>query len=86
MFNMTNQTQTDPKKIADQSNIHPEINLEQVPSLERLWFLQPLYQEELISWNFMPLVKDDQGQRLAWFNEIWPFYSKVQFCKNHVLL
>ena len=49
MFNMTNQTQTDPKKIADQPNIHPEINLEQVPSLERLWFLQPLYQEELIS-------------------------------------
>ena len=36
MFYMTNQTQTDPKKIADQSNIHPEINLEQVPSLERL--------------------------------------------------
>ena len=36
MFNMTNQTQTDPKKNADQSNIQPEINLEQVPSLERL--------------------------------------------------
>ena len=36
MFNMTNQTQTDPKKIADQSTLHPEINLEQIPSLERL--------------------------------------------------
>lgn len=36
MFNMTNQTQTDLKKNADQSNIQPEINLEQVPSLERL--------------------------------------------------
>ena len=32
----------------------------------------------------MPLVKNDQGQGLEWFNEICPFYSKVQFCKKHV--
>ena len=39
MLNKTNRTQTDPKMFfyADQSNIHPELKLEQVPSLERLW-------------------------------------------------